>query len=310
MKRVAAIAAIVDLLFLALAFYTSIKDFLFEHQWLLSALAAAPALVIAFLEYRHSGEANELRRDANRYRQDAIEQNGDANRFREEANAQRREANEQRDRATQALAQIATHTKKTPSKAEKNAERLQQYIGAKVRVVGADDSKMADGIEIAEIKDEIVTLFTPAGMSSSAAMATYVHCENLEIVEVQVGSTPVTLKILKRYGTDHNLGQIKSWGERNKPEAAPVFPKGGNVFNAEYLKPGSAERRRLDVFDSADGLNSYMLVANPGDTLYGDNVVISRNFMLIQLEFEKEGFRYNGGGSGGGKYPLFIKTKA
>jgi hypothetical protein len=136
-----------------------------------------------------------------------------------------------------------------------------------------------------------------------------VHCENLEIVEVQVGSTPVTLKVLKRYGTDHNLGQIKSWSERHKPEAAPVFQKGGNVFNAEYIKQGSPDRRRLDVFESANGQNSYMLVANPGEPLYGDNVGISRHFMLIQLEWEAQGFRYNGGGSGGGKHPLFMRTR-
>jgi hypothetical protein len=96
MKRVAAIAAIVDLLFLALALYTPIKDFLFVHQWLLSALATAPALVIAVLELLHSGEANKLR--------------GEANNYRNEANAQSREANNQRERANEALAQIAAHT--------------------------------------------------------------------------------------------------------------------------------------------------------------------------------------------------------
>src|SRR5215472_1412386 len=99
MKRVFATAAIIDSGFLAFVFYTPIKDFLFAHQWFLTALAAAPALVITFLELRHSGEANELRR----------------------------EANVQRDRANEALAKIAAHTKKTPTKGEKNAERLQKY---------------------------------------------------------------------------------------------------------------------------------------------------------------------------------------
>ena len=47
MKRVLAIAAIVDLAFLAVALYTRVKDFLFVHQWLFGSLAAAPALVIA-----------------------------------------------------------------------------------------------------------------------------------------------------------------------------------------------------------------------------------------------------------------------
>lgn len=296
MKRAFAIAAIADLAFLAVALYTPIKDFLFVHQWLFSALAAAPALVIAGLELRHSGEANQLRREANQ--------------FRDEANAQRQEANAQRQKANDALAQIATHTKKAPTKSERNAERLQRCLGAKARVVNADDSEWGNAAEIVEVKDEVATLFVPASFSSSSAWAAHVQCEDLEIIEASVGSAALTLKVLKRYGTTQNLGQIKSWGERLKPQAAPVFPKGGNVFNAEYVKPASPERRRLDVFESADGANYYMLVTSSGETLFGDNVGISRHFMLTQLEYETQGFRYNGGGSGGSKHPLFIKTKA
>jgi hypothetical protein len=143
-----------------------------------------------------------------------------------------------------------------------------------------------------EIKNEVATLFTPAGFSSSSASATYVHCEDLEIIDATTGSAPLTLKVLKRYGTSENLGQIKSCGERLKPEAAPVFLKGPNVFNAEYVKPGSPERRRLDVFESADGQNYYHACSAPGDTLFGDNVAISRHFMLVQLEYEAQEFRY------------------
>jgi hypothetical protein len=296
MKRVAAIAAIGDLLVLGLAFHTSLKNFLFGHQWLLSTLAAAPALVFAFLEYRHFGEANSLRREANEYR--------------EEANAQRREANEQRERANQALAQIAAHTKRVPTRAERNAERLQRYLGAKVEVVNADDSRWVSVVEIVGIDNEVVTLFTPAGSHSSSARADRVHCDYLEIVDGPVGGAALALKVLKRYGISQDLGQIKSWGERNQLEAAPVFSKGENVFNAEYLKPGSPERRRMDIFESADGRNFYMLVANPGDSRLGDNVGISRHFMLIQIEWEAQGFRYNGGGSSASKHPLFMKTRA
>jgi hypothetical protein len=296
MKRALAIAAIADLLFLALALYTRIKDFLFVHQWLLSALAAAPALVIAGLELRHSGEANRLRQEANQ--------------FRDEANAERREANAQRQRANEALAQIATHTKRAPTKSERNAERLQRYLGAKAKIVNADGSEWGNAAEIVEIKDEVATLFVPASFSSSSAWATHAQCEDLEIIETPVGSAALTLKVLKRYGTDQNFGQIKSWSERVKPEAAPVFPRGGNVLHAEYVKPASPERRRLDVFESADGRNHYMLVASSGETLYGDNVGISRHFMLNQLEYEAQGFRYNGGGSGGSRYPLFINTRS
>lgn len=295
MKRVIAIAAIADLAFLTVALYTRIKEFLFVHQWFFSALAAAPALVIAGLELRHSGEANQLRREANQ--------------FRDDANVQRKEANEQRQRANEALSQIAAHTKRAPTKSERNAERLQRYLGAKAKVVNADGSEWGNAAEIVEIKDEVATLFVPASFSSSSAWATHVQCEDLEIIETPVGSAALTLKILKRYGTDQNFGQIKSWSERLKTEAAPVFPKGGNVFYAEYVKSGSPERRRLDVVESADGRNYYMLVLSSGETLFGDNVGISRHFMLNQLEYEAEGFRYNGGGSGGSKYLLFIRTR-
>jgi len=91
--------------------------------------------------------------------------------------------------------------------------------------------------------------------------------------------------------------------------AAPAFPKDGNVFHVEYMKPASPERRRLDVFESAEGKNSYMLVTSSGEMLFGDNFGISRQSMLKQLEYEAEGFSYNGGGWGGSKYPLFMKTR-
>ena len=279
MKRVAAIAAFVELALIAAILHSDIKDFLFVHTWLFSALCAAPALIIAFLELRHSDEANRLQ---------------------EEANAERARANE-------ALSRIAEHTKKAPTKAERNAERLGNYLRAKVQVVNADDSSWGSPAEIVEIKNEVVTLFTPAGFSSSTAFAVHVHCDNLEIIEGTGGS--LTLKVLQRYGTTQHLGQIKTWEERQNPPAVPLISKGLNVFDAEYTKPGSPERRRLDVFESADGSNSYMLVTPSGETRYGNNVEISRHFMLMQLEFETQGYRYSGGGSGGSKHELLIRTR-
>lgn len=276
----------------------------------------------SFLELLHSGEANKLRqeanqfrdeaneqrREANKFRDEANEQRREANKFRDEANEQRREANVQRERANQALSQIADHTKKAPTKAERNAERMEQYLRTKVQVVNANDSQWPGAAEIVEIKNEVVTLFTPAGLSSSSASAIHVQCEDLEIIDAPAGSP--TLKVLKRYGTALNLGQIKEWEERLQPSTAPLFSKGPNVFNVEYTKPGSSERRRLDVFESADGQNSYMLVPSAGEVLYGDNVAISRQFMLVQLELEIQGFRQSGSGSGGGKHPLYIKTRS
>lgn len=306
MKRALLIAGCLDLLFLAIVSYMPLKDFLYVHPWLLSILAAAPALIIAFLEMRHSGEANRLREEANRLRDEANRFQQEANSFREEANEERREANAQRTRANEALGRIAEHTMKAPTKAERNAERLRQYLNARVQVVNADDSSWGNPAEIVEIKDEVVTLFSPAGYSSSSAFAARAHCDDLEIVDGAAGS--IILKVLKRYGTTQNLGQVKTWAEREKPPAAPLISKGPNVFNVEYAKPASSERKRLDIFESADGQNSYMLITPTGEILYGDNVQISRQFLLLQLELEVQGFRQSASASGGSKYPLYMKT--
>jgi hypothetical protein len=49
MKRIAAIAAVADLIFLAVVLHTEIKDFLFVHTWLFTALCATPALIIGIV---------------------------------------------------------------------------------------------------------------------------------------------------------------------------------------------------------------------------------------------------------------------
>lgn len=294
MRRALAIAVGIDLLFLAVVFYTPLKDFLYVHTWVLSALAAAPGIAIAFLELLHSGEANNLRREANE--------------FRDEANTQRGEANAQRERANEALSRIADHTKRPPTKAEKTAERLQRYLRAKAQVINADDTRWTSAAEIVEIKNDVVTLFTPAGFTSSSASVMHVHCEDLEIIEA--ASRSLTLKVLKRYGTTENLGQITTWEERLQPSTVPNFSKGPNIFNVQFSKPGSSEKRRLDVFESADGQNSYMLVASTGEILCGDNREVARHFLLMQLDLEVQGFRQTGSASGGSKYPLYIKTRS
>jgi len=306
MNRALVIAACVFSLFLAIAFYTPLKDFLYVHTWLLSTLAAAPGLIIPALELRHSHEANKLREEANRQRENANILLEEANKHEREANKYREEANVQRARANEALGQIAVSVKTPLSKAERNAEKLRKNLRTKAQVVNADDSSWGSPAEIVEVKDEVVTLFTPAGFSSSSAFAVYVHCDNLEIFERTGGA--LALKILRRAG-DQQLGQIRSWEEREQPAAAPLVSKGPNVFYADYTKPASSERRRLDIFESADGQNAYMLVRSTGEVVYGDNVHISRHFCLIQLELEVQGFRLNGSGSGNGKYPLYLKTR-
>lgn len=329
MKRVAAIAALVELAIIAILLQTEIKDLLFAHPWFFSALCAAPGLVIATVEVMHSREANSLREaanelegganrsreEANRLREEANNLRVEANTYRERANTYheqanrfREEANGERTRANEALARIAEHTKQPPTKAAKNAEKLKPYLGKNAQVTNSDNSVWGAGAEIVEIKDEVVTLFVPSSFSNSTAFAVRVHCDDLEMIEGAAGSPKV--RILKRYGADEQLGEIKSWGERHTSTMSTMAPKGPNVLRAEYTKPGSSERKRLDVFESSDGKNSYILMTSSGETRSGDNREISRQFMLFQLELEFEGFRWTGGATGGAKHELYIRTRA
>src|SRR5271157_5757716 len=194
MKRVFAIAAVAELVLVVVLLHSAVKDFLWTHPWWHSLLASLPAVALPFLAYFelcHSAEANRLRKEANTSR--------------DEANEQRREANTQRERANEALARIADHTRKPPTKAERNAEKLQKYLRRKVQLFNADGSRWSEAPEIVEIKDEVVTLFSPCGFNSSTAMENHVHCEDLEIIEDPVGPVPLILKVLKLYGTARNF---------------------------------------------------------------------------------------------------------
>src|SRR5208282_1302275 len=65
MKPLLAILCVTVLLLLAVLLHTPIKDFLWVHPWWQSTLVALPTIalaVFAFLELRHTDEANELRR--------------------------------------------------------------------------------------------------------------------------------------------------------------------------------------------------------------------------------------------------------
>jgi hypothetical protein len=136
------------------------KDYFWAHSWCQSLIESLPAIalpVIAFLELRHSAEANVLRSEANMAREEANEQSAQANKFREEANEQRGEANKERARASEALGRIADHTQKSRTKGERNAERLQPYLRQNIQVINADDSRWGSAAEIVGIKDEVVS---------------------------------------------------------------------------------------------------------------------------------------------------------
>ncbi len=76
--------------------------------------------VLAYFELRHSGEANQLRREAND--------------FRAAANRLQNRVAELEEEMTRHLAQIATNTQRPVSQAERRAEILRRHLGARAAV--------------------------------------------------------------------------------------------------------------------------------------------------------------------------------
>ena len=303
-RRVVAIASVLALILAVALLWSDIRDFLWVHPWWQSFIAALPGIalvVLAYFELRHSAEANTLRTRANDLREEA-------NDYREEANALQRRVAELEAERNEHLQEIARNTKRPVTQAERNSETLRQHVRSQVAVVNRDDSIWGGTTEIAEVSDEIVTLFTPRSHTSSSAWCVQVHCSELEITRIPYGSGPLRLKILRRYGSDVQLGEITRWEDRNQPAATPSFNKGGMAYQAYYNKQGSSDRRTLHVFCSKDGANSFLLEASTGETIVADNKEISKRFMLLQIEYEAEGFTRQSSGTGGSPYPLFIKT--
>ncbi len=288
MRRALAIAAVAALVFVVVLLHSAIKDFLWIHPWWQSFLIAVPTIalpILAYFELRHSGEANALRNDAN-----------DLHRRITELEAER----------NQHLQQIAKNTERPATQAERTAESLRKHLRANVSV-SEGQGNWGNTPEIVEVSsDNIVTLFTPRGYSSSSAWCVKVYCGDLEISDIPQGSCPLRLKVIKRYGPDVQLGEITKWEDRRQPAAIPSFTKGGTAYHATYTKPGSPETRSLYIYGAIDGANSFMLEASTGERGIGDNEEISKRFMVLQIEYEAAGFRRSGSGTGGGPHRLFV----
>jgi len=298
-KRAVIIASGVILILLSILFHTGAMVWLAENPWFHSALVDGPALalvIIALLELRHSGEANEERKKANAFRDEANALRNEANELRREMNRLTEALDAERNKNLQLIAQ---NTKPQPTKAQKHAAILRKYIGKTASITEGDVAWVATP-EIVEVnEDDILTLFTPKGTNSSYALGTWVHCGDLEVVEMPHGDCPVRINVLKRYGPDVKLGEIARWEDRNQPAAAvPVIEKGQIAWHAFYGKGGSAEVRSLHIFQAADGSNRFILEAKPGGIYTGDNVDISKQFMARQVEFFAERFERRSSGSG------------
>jgi hypothetical protein len=175
-------------------------------------------------------------------------------------------------------------------------------------VVSEGQGNWGNTPEIADISEEnIVTLFTPPSYSSPNAWSVGVRCEDLEITDIPQGSCPLRIKILKRYGPEVKLGEIKSWEDRFQAAAKPVFNKGGAAFQATYGKAGSSERRSIYVYASNDGANSFLLEASTGESICGSNEAVSKNFLVLEVEYKAAGFERSGSGTSGSSHRLFIQ---
>jgi hypothetical protein len=120
------------------------------------------------------------------------------------------------------MAKIAENTKRTLSQTERNAIKLRKYIRRTAQVSEGSGNWGPMGAEIVEVsEDGILTLFVPAGYSSSTASAVYVHCNELQIVEEPVGGCMLQIKILKRYGDTRQLDEIRKWEDRKTPFTKP-----------------------------------------------------------------------------------------
>jgi hypothetical protein len=204
MRRVIAIAVIAEFCIVVLLLYNDIKTFIWTHPWWHSFLVAIPGIVapmLAWFELQHSREANELRSEANNHRIRANTLEQEANGLRaeqarsltkisevqaENVELQAKNVKLQAER-NEALSRIAANTQRVPTEAENNARILKNYLGQRAFVSKGGNNWGAMGAIIADVNDNnILTLFTPAGYSSSQAWGQAVRCDKLHIVEVPV----------------------------------------------------------------------------------------------------------------------------
>lgn len=280
--RYATVAAVIELGVLAVLLHLNFKDFLWNHPWLHSFLVGLPAVGFGIVEWQHSGEANALRRENN----DLHRQNNDLTRELDTARNMH-------------LQQIAKNMEKEPTQAERNAAILRKHLRSRVAVMEGN-GRWSIAPEIVEVTDDgLVKLFVPCGQGCTIASCVTVHSADVEIIEIPQGDCPIRLKILKRYGPEVQLGEIKKWEERNQPAAAESFVKGDSVYYTTYGKPGSSERRTLYVYRSKDGADHYMLEGSTGEKATGDRIKISKDFMAVDIDYRAAGFTRSSSGGGG-----------
>lgn len=262
----------------AVALHTGLKDLLWVHPWLQSALLAVPSLVLLSLGLHHSSEANRLGRERNDL---ASKLDGERNRH---------------------LATIGAHL--SDPVAEKNLDLLRRSVGAGVTVTEGGSDWGGD-TTLAEVDGAtgIATLFhprTPGGQ----AWSQQVLCRDLAITEGQGGR--LNLDVVRRYGRAANLGEVTDWHQRDRHGAAPEFPRGRVACRALYTKRGTGDARRLVIYAASDGSGLYLLQTGDGAQLQGNGAEVSKRFLGVQVDLLADGFeRTEFGPTGGGG--LFVR---
>jgi hypothetical protein len=293
-----------------------IRLFLWTHPWWHAALVLVPPIVLstilALRELHHSKEANRLHGEANDLTDKANglleEQKTSVARIAELQD----DLNKLQAERNQSLVKIADNTKKPVTLAEKNAAKLLNHLGETAYVTNSDGSSWGSmGAVIAEVNDDILTLFVPASQSSSRAFGVCVQCDKLHLVEVAAGGCPVQITILERYGNAIDYGEAKSWARRSTVSST-ALPRGNNVFQSSYRLEGSSKKRGIFIYAPTTGNPQYTLVTfedmKETGALYGGNIDISKKFAVLQIEWLAEGFVRDGGGMGGSNQSLFLFT--
>jgi hypothetical protein len=309
-RRLGAICSLLAFIVSVILLHSEIKEFLSSHSWWQDAivvLAGIAVPVLAYFELGHSKEANELRREANRFRAERVRLQQTIGELEAEKAGYLGQIAHLEEERNLHLKQIAANTQRPVSEAERRAAILRQHLGTTVAVSESKGIGAWASPEIVEVRnDNVVALFSPHSSSSGAARCVYVHCDDLEIVELPRGS--LQLRVLKRYGDTVQLGEITKWEDRFQQAANPSFAKGDCVCHAQFTKPGSSERRTLYVYASHDGTNSFLLEASTGEKIIANNVEISKRFVLLEIDYAAAGFTHGGSGkSGGSPYPIFIR---
>ena len=293
---------------LSVAFHTALKGWLCEYAWFHSALIDGPALALAIIAWReldHSGEANEERRKLNLKVSELTEQANRANEYRAERNELEKQNVALRGELAASTQRIADNLKRPPTRAERNAATLRNYMRKLASV--SQEGTQPIGYEIVEIsEDNIVTLFLVRGAHSTRSFSNLVDCGEMTIEETQQGGCSLRIHINKFIGQPRDWGEVTRWEDRQEAAAPSIEKASGASWNASYTKAGST--RTLNVFQAKDGSNRFQLESSQGWTTVGDNVKISKDFMLTQVDYLAENFTRSGSGTGAtqGGYRLYI----